>query len=302
MRYRYTFSRTACCSASRQLDDLAYPATQVYEQMQAASVPPTEMTYTALVRVAAGTGNGPRSCQLVRRQRSSRIPLAQALTGFRFFQIAEMRARGLHPKLRTFTPALQCFCETGDIAQVRRKAVRQCPPLRRRLPVLPAARTGGSDRGGYTQRRHSAIGARVHAASARDDKVRSACRNAVAFAMPNAPSSCSSSAVIEGWSLLRRMKEDLRLVGSELLEAVRVWFASLGPTWTAESTTVDEDGAASCQGGIQLQAVRHSTTQTFYAAHNSNICPTDRFDRPRARRTRERHCCACMRTRARTRF
>ncbi len=34
-------------------------------------------------------------------------------------QIAEMRASGVQPKLRTFTPALQCFCEAGDIAHVR---------------------------------------------------------------------------------------------------------------------------------------------------------------------------------------
>lgn len=30
-----------------------------------------------------------------------------------------MRTHGLQPKLRTFTPALQCFCEAGDIARVR---------------------------------------------------------------------------------------------------------------------------------------------------------------------------------------
>jgi hypothetical protein len=34
-------------------------------------------------------------------------------------QVGEMRSRGLQPKLRTFAPALQCFCDAGDISQVR---------------------------------------------------------------------------------------------------------------------------------------------------------------------------------------
>jgi hypothetical protein len=37
-----------------------------------------------------------------------------------------MRSRGLQPKLRTFAPALQCYCDAGDIAQVRAAAVRRC--------------------------------------------------------------------------------------------------------------------------------------------------------------------------------
>ena len=34
--------------------------------MRAKGVPPIEMTYTALARIAAGSGDGTRACELVR--------------------------------------------------------------------------------------------------------------------------------------------------------------------------------------------------------------------------------------------
>ena len=41
-------------------------AVQVYEHMQEKSVTPTEMTFTAMARVAAGEGDGARAESLVR--------------------------------------------------------------------------------------------------------------------------------------------------------------------------------------------------------------------------------------------
>jgi len=37
-----------------------------------------------------------------------------------------MRARGIAPKLRTFNPALQCYCDTGDIKRVRSMLALLC--------------------------------------------------------------------------------------------------------------------------------------------------------------------------------
>ena len=77
--------------------------------------------------------DGTRRCR--RRRRSSRRE-SGALAPFACFgaawrcdhrlrtQIADMRARGITPKLRTYNPALQCYCDAGDIKRVRTHALR----------------------------------------------------------------------------------------------------------------------------------------------------------------------------------
>ena len=93
---------------------------QVFEHMNEKGVVPIEMTYTALARIAGAGGNGARALELVRAVCHSRyLPHAVRDAYAATVQIAEMRGRGLQPKLRTFTSALQCFCEAGDIANVR---------------------------------------------------------------------------------------------------------------------------------------------------------------------------------------
>jgi hypothetical protein len=59
----------------------------------------------------------------------------------------------------------------------------------------------------------------------------------------------------EGWALLGRMKADLRLVGAELLSAIRAWFVAHGPRWTASTTTVDDEGTAASDTSIRLLPV-----------------------------------------------
>ena len=56
--------------------------------------------------------------------------------------------------------------------------------------------------------------------------------------------------------MLRRMKEDLRLVSSELMERIRGWFESLGPEWKTQSASVDEQGVCVEEPDIRLVPVR----------------------------------------------
>jgi hypothetical protein len=70
------------------------------------------------------------------------------------------------------------------------------------------------------------------------------------------PRDSKSDATTEAWALLRRMKDDLRLVSGELMSAIRTWFASLGPAWTVESTSVDEEGVSARDARVRLLAVR----------------------------------------------
>jgi hypothetical protein len=66
-----------------------------------------------------------------------------------------------------------------------------------------------------------------------------------------------AAAETEAWALLRRMKEDLRLVSADLLQAIRAWFAALGPEWQVDSTTVSDEGVNAHDASIHLQPVRH---------------------------------------------
>jgi len=52
------------------------------------------------------------------------------------------------------------------------------------------------------------------------------------------------------------MKEDLRLVSSELMERIRGWFESLGPEWKTQSASVDEQGVCVEEPDIRLVPVR----------------------------------------------
>jgi hypothetical protein len=52
------------------------------------------------------------------------------------------------------------------------------------------------------------------------------------------------------------MKDDLRLVSGELMSAIRAWFAGMGPAWSAETTSVDEEGVCARDARVRLQAVR----------------------------------------------
>ena len=60
----------------------------------------------------------------------------------------------------------------------------------------------------------------------------------------------------EAWALLRRMKDDLRLVSSELFGAIKQWFVTRCPDWTAEVSTIDDDGACAADPTVRLLAVR----------------------------------------------
>ena len=60
----------------------------------------------------------------------------------------------------------------------------------------------------------------------------------------------------EAFALLRRMKDDLRLVSSELFGAIKQWFVACCPDWTVESSTIDDDGACVADSSIRLMAVR----------------------------------------------
>jgi hypothetical protein len=68
---------------------------------------------------------------------------------------------------------------------------------------------------------------------------------------------CSKpDATTEAWALLRRMKDDLRLVSGELMSAIRAWFVGMGPAWSAETTSVDDEGVCARDARVRLQAVR----------------------------------------------
>jgi len=60
----------------------------------------------------------------------------------------------------------------------------------------------------------------------------------------------------DAFALLRRMKDDLRLVSSELFGAIKQWFVARCPDWTIESSTIDDDGACVADSSIRLMAVR----------------------------------------------
>jgi hypothetical protein len=86
----------------------------------------------------------------------------------------------------------------------------------------------------------------------------SRCRNLVLICWCRSAS--VSAAETEAWALLRRMKEDLRLVSADLLQAIRAWFAALGPEWQVDSTTVSDEGVNAHDASIQLQPVRSHAT------------------------------------------
>ena len=52
------------------------------------------------------------------------------------------------------------------------------------------------------------------------------------------------------------MKDDLRLVSADLLDAIRAWFAALGPSWGMSRTCVSDIGAADCDAAVKLLPVR----------------------------------------------
>ena len=71
-----------------------------------------------------------------------------------------------------------------------------------------------------------------------------------------APCYSAPEANDEAFALLRRMKDDLRLVSSELFGAIKQWFVARCPDWTVESSTIDDDGACAADPNIRLTAVR----------------------------------------------
>ncbi len=80
-----------------------------------------------------------------------------------------------------------------------------------------------------------------------------------------APANRKPEAEEEAWALLRRMKDDLRLVASDLSDAIRAWFASLGDRWALSTTTVNEEGVPSSEPDIKLLPVRRgAVTATGY--------------------------------------
>lgn len=88
---------------------------QVYEYMISTNVQAVEMTYTALARVNAGS-DPVKAYQVVRLKK---VPLFRAsLNRPHIFQTKDMRAAGVMPRLRTFSPALTGFCDAGDLDNV----------------------------------------------------------------------------------------------------------------------------------------------------------------------------------------
>ena len=82
----------------------------------------------------------------------------------------------------------------------------------------------------------------------------SQCKGARRFSQLRACSAPESND--EAFALLRRMKDDLRLVSSELFAAIKQWFVARCPNWTVESSTIDDDGACVADSSIRLMAVR----------------------------------------------
>ena len=79
-------------------------------------VAPVEMTYTALSRVAARGNDGAKAYEWVQK----------------------MRAAGITPKLRSFVPALNAYCASGDV-QGARHAAAYCPAARSPAAAVRAA-------------------------------------------------------------------------------------------------------------------------------------------------------------------
>ncbi len=79
----------------------------------------------------------------------------------------------------------------------------------------------------------------------------------------------SNGGSVEAWSLLRRMKDDIRLASAELLSAIRQWFESLDAGWRVGDATIDEEGAHTADASIRLQAV----CALCQYAHASSRCP-----------------------------
>ena len=69
-------------------------ANAIFNKMVTLDIPRTEMTYTALARIEAATGEPRKALDIAKRLIDERLT----------------------PKLRTFAPALHAFCIKGDIA------------------------------------------------------------------------------------------------------------------------------------------------------------------------------------------
>lgn len=76
-----------------------------------------------------------------------------------------------------------------------------------------------------------------------------------ASAPPRRHANRKPAAEEEAWALLRRMKDDLRLVASDLSDAIRTWFASLGDRWALSATAVNEEGVPASHPDIKLLPV-----------------------------------------------
>ncbi|KAI5083415.1 hypothetical protein GOP47_0003158 [Adiantum capillus-veneris] len=81
-----TFSQEEMQLAARR-------GTQIYEDMLRAKIPPNEATFTAVARLAVAKGDGDLAFETVKK----------------------MAAAGMAPKLRTYGPAILCFCEHNQI-------------------------------------------------------------------------------------------------------------------------------------------------------------------------------------------
>ena len=91
----------------------AYAQTQVYNRMLSRNVQPLEMTYTALARVTASSGDPAHAYQLVCAPQVSSPPVLTPS-----LQTKDMRAKGVLPRLRTFSPALAGFCKALELERV----------------------------------------------------------------------------------------------------------------------------------------------------------------------------------------
>lgn len=82
--------------------------------MLSRNVQPLEMTYTALARVTASSGDPTHAYQLVWCERG----LCALSLLLPTFQTKDMRAKGVVPRLRTFSPALAGFCKALELESV----------------------------------------------------------------------------------------------------------------------------------------------------------------------------------------
>ena len=109
---------------------------QVYEHMLSRNVQPLEMTYTALIRVTASSGEPARAYQLVRLREWGGTVLCLTLHE----QTKDMRAKGVAPRLRTFSPALAGFCKALELESVSPAVPANTPPpLNRHLLLITQA-------------------------------------------------------------------------------------------------------------------------------------------------------------------